>query len=100
MVPLLSVPLPTVELVLILGFPFAQIIVGRSRRRALWYAGKRVELLLAHGDHAAIRAHSDRIEPLVSGGIHPVPALELRRDLLNRALHAKRLVAADAKRRL
>jgi len=85
---------------LVLAFPLAQIIVRRTRRRAFGHAGKRVELLFAHGNDAAVCAHSDHVQPLVARGIHPVPALEFRRDLLDRAFHPKGLVAADAKRRL
>src|SRR5215471_14798987 len=85
---------------LVLAFPLAQIVVRRTRRRALRDAGEWIELLLAHGDNAAVRAHSDRVQPLVARGIHPVPALEFRGDLLDRAFHAERLAAADAERRL
>ena len=91
---------PNDQAIALPALALAQIVVGRARWRALGNAGERIELLFAHGDDAAVGAHPDRVQPLVARGIHPVPALELCRDLLDRALDAERLAAADAKRRL
>lgn len=85
---------------LVLAIPFAQIVVRRAGRGALGDASERIELLFAHGNDAAVGAHSHRIQPLVACGKHPVPALELGCDPVDRALDAKRLVAADAERGL
>src|SRR5712691_5597075 len=77
----------------------AQVILGgahlRARRGAVG-----IELLLGDRDYAAILAHLDHVE--ASGGIleHPVLALELGGDALDRALDAERLAAADAMERL
>lgn len=85
---------------LVLAIPFAQIVVRRAGRGALGDASERIELLFAHGDDAAVGAHSHRIQPLVACGKHPVPALELGCDPVDRALDTKRLAAADAERGL
>src|SRR5260370_39492261 len=82
---------------LILVVSLTQIVVSRTRRGALGHAGEGIELLLAHGDDAAIGAHSDGVEALVAGRIHPVPAFELCCDAIDRALDAEGLAASHAK---
>src|SRR5207302_7194482 len=61
---------------LILDLALAEIIVGGTDWRAFANAGERIELLLAHRDHAAVGAHSYRVQPLVADGKHPVSAFE------------------------
>src|SRR5690242_20138221 len=55
-----------------------------------------IELLLRDGDHSAILAHLEHVEPLRGILEHPVFALELGGDAVDSALDPERLVAADA----
>src|SRR5260370_26859065 len=82
-----------------LFFPLAQIIVAGARARAL---GRRIgiESRGGNGGDAAILAHLQYFEPAAGTAEHPVLALELGRDALDRALGAERLAAADAAERL
>src|SRR5215467_15673298 len=77
----------------------AQIIFGRARLGS-WRGTVRIELLLGDRHHPAVLAHLDNIEALRRVLVHPVLALELGGDALDRALDAERLVAADAMERL
>src|ERR1700743_2326232 len=79
-------------------FALAEIIVGgpdRPRRRPV-----RIEVFLGDDGNAAVFAHLDKIDPSRAARIHPVAPLELRHHTLDGALHAERLVAADAAERL
>src|SRR6516225_11297408 len=77
----------------------AQVIFGRaslgSRR-----GGVGIELLLGDRHHSAVLAHLDHVEALRGILEHPVLALELGGDALDRAFDPERLVAADAMERL
>src|SRR6185437_6245597 len=84
-----------------LGFrrSLTQVIVRgarfRPRRRAV-----RVEAVLGHGGDAAVLAHLDDLEAACRILVHPMLALELGDDALDRAPDAERLVAANAVKRL
>src|SRR5262249_2230531 len=73
----------------------AQVIFGRaslgSRR-----GGVGIELLFGDRHHPAVLAHLDHVEALRGILEHPVLALELGGDALDRAFDPERLVAADA----
>ena len=66
----------------------AQIILGgahvRARRRAVG-----IEVCLGRGDHAAVLAHLEHLEPLAPSPGHPVLAFELGDDALDRALRRR-----------
>src|SRR5438309_1137031 len=81
---------------LILVLTLAQIIIRRPWGRSFRNVLDRIELLFTHDDDAAVGAHPQGVEPLVANGVHPMPALELGRDPVDRALHAERRAAADA----
>src|SRR5260370_15203407 len=78
---------------------FAQIISGGARGRARNAAGSG-ELRFGQGDHAAVRAHFDGVEPTIAALIHPVLVRKRRDHALDRALDPEGLAAADAAERL
>src|SRR6185295_10548667 len=77
-------------------FLLAQIVLGRAQS----WAGRGavgVDRRFGRGDHAAVLAHLDQVEPAVLAALeHPVAAGELGGDSLDRALRPERLAAADA----
>src|SRR6202040_2176992 len=73
----------------------AQIIVGRAQLRARWRA-VRIEAFLGDGGDAALLTHFDDVKAAGGALIHPVLALQLGDDALDRALNAERLAAAHA----
>src|SRR5207253_1243166 len=77
----------------------AQIILGRARLRAR-RRGVGIEVCFGGGDHAAVRAHLERVEAPSIALVHPVLAFELGDDALDRAFDAERRAAADAGERL
>src|SRR6201997_2475060 len=77
----------------------AQVIFGRARLGS-GRGGVGIELLLGYGHDPAVLAHLDQVEALRGILEHPVFALELGGDALDRALDPGRLVAADAMKRL
>src|SRR5215831_7327825 len=77
----------------------AQVIFGRASLGS-WRGGVGIELLLGDRHHAAVLAHLDHLEALRRILEHPVLALELGSDALDRALDPERPVAADAMKRL
>src|SRR5262245_47728203 len=77
----------------------AQVIFGRAGLGS-WRGGVGIELLLGDGHDPAVLAHLDQVEALRGILEHPVFALELGGDALDRALDPERLVAADAMERL
>ena|ERR1700759_5476457 len=78
---------------------FAQIVVTRSR---LWplRCAIGIEAFIRHRGYAAILAHFDEVEAARPALIHPVRALELANDALDRAFDPKGLAAANAVKRL
>src|SRR5262245_59914477 len=90
---------PSVLPLALLLLPLAQVVLRRTRRGARRRAVG-VEVLLGDGGHAAVVAHPDHVEALRCASVHPVPALELGRHALDRALDPERLAAADAAERL
>ena len=60
----------------------------------------RIEFLFCDECDTAVLTHLDQIEPLRSVFKHPMLVRELRQDMLDRALDAERLAAADAAERL
>src|SRR5262249_60575958 len=83
------------------GFPLplAEIILAGARARAL---GRRIRIEARGRDDGdtAVLAHLEQLDPAVGAGEHPVLALELRGDALDRALGAERLAAPRAAERL
>src|SRR6266478_3288620 len=77
----------------------AQVIFGRASLGS-WRGGVGIELLLGDRYHPAVLAHLDHLEALRRIPEHPVLALELGGNALDRALDPERLVAADAMKRL
>src|SRR6516165_4860715 len=77
----------------------AQVIFGRARLGS-WRGGVGIEFLLGDRDDPAVLAHLDHIEALRGTLEHPVLALELGGDALDRAFDPERPVAADAVERL
>src|SRR5215475_11917657 len=73
----------------------AQVIFGRASLGS-WRGGVGIELLLGDRHHPAVLAHLDHVEALRGILEHPVLALELGGDALDRALDPEWLVAADA----
>src|SRR5215471_5521281 len=73
----------------------AQVIFGRARLGS-WRGTVRIEPLLGDRHHPAVLAHLDHVEALRGILEHPVLALELGGDALDRALDPERLVAANA----
>src|SRR4029453_1650744 len=73
----------------------AQVIFGRARLGS-WRGTVRIEPLLGDRHHSAVLAHLDHVEALRGILEHPVLALELGGDALDRALDPERLVAAGA----
>src|SRR5215469_13372260 len=70
----------------------------RARAGSLqsWRSGVGIKLLLGDRYDPAVLAHLDHVEALRGILEHPVLALELGGDALDRALDPERLVAADA----
>src|SRR5260221_3750268 len=77
----------------------AQVIFGRASLGS-WRGGVGIELLLGDRHDPAVLAHLDHVEALRGILEHPVLALELGGDALDRAFDPERLVAADAVERL
>src|SRR5215813_5942118 len=77
----------------------AQVIFSRARLGS-WRGGVGIEPLLGDCHHSAVLAHLDHVEALRGILEHPVLALELGGDALDRALDPERLVAANAVERL
>src|SRR6266436_1721299 len=77
----------------------AQVIFGRASLGSCRGAVG-IELLLGDRHDAAVLAHLDHVEALRGILKHPVLALELGGDALDRALDPERFVAADALERL
>src|ERR1700745_3906226 len=77
----------------------AQVIFGRARLGS-GRGGVGIELLLGDRHDPAVLAHLDHVEAVRGILEHPVLALELGGDALNRALDPERLVAANAVERL
>src|SRR5215472_16913609 len=73
----------------------AQVIFSRASLGS-WRGGVGIEPLLGDRHHSAVLAHLDHVEALRGILEHPVLALELGGDALDRALDPERLVAADA----
>src|SRR6185312_5710915 len=88
-----------VFVVLLQPLAFAQVVVGGARVRACRRAIG-IEILFGHRGDAAALAHPDDVEPLRRPLEHPVLALELGGDAIDRALDAERRAAAQAERRL
>src|SRR5215510_12936399 len=76
-----------------------QVIFGRASLGP-WRGGVGIEPLLGDRHHPAVLTHLDHVEALRGILEHPVLALELGSDALDRALDPERLVAADAMKRL
>src|SRR6516165_5482861 len=83
----------------LLFLALAQVIFGRASLGP-WRGGVGIELLLGDRHDPAVLAHLDHVEALRGILEHPVLALELGGDALDRALDPERLVAADAMERL
>src|SRR5215472_14433124 len=77
----------------------AQVIFGRASLGSRW-GGVGIEPLFGDRHHPAVLAHLDHVEALRGILEHPVLALELGGDALDRAFDPERLVAADAMERL
>src|SRR5215831_17789489 len=73
----------------------AQVIFSRAGLGS-WRGGVGIELLLGDRYDPALLAHLDHVEALRGILEHPVLALELGGDALDRALDPERLVAANA----
>src|SRR5262249_37985277 len=73
----------------------AQVIFGRASLGS-WRGGVGIDLLLGDRYDPAVLAHLDHLEALRRILEHPVLALELGGDALDRALDPERLVAANA----
>src|SRR5579885_372359 len=76
----------------------AQIVVGGARVRPRLGVG--IEVLFGDRCNAAVLAHLEDVEAPRRALKHPVLALELGGDPLDGALHAERLAADDAGKRL
>src|SRR5207247_6531076 len=76
----------------------AQIILRRASLGPRWLAIG-VELLLRDRHNPAVLTHFDQVEALRGILEHPMLAIELGGDALNRALDPERLIAADATER-
>src|SRR5689334_4049515 len=81
-----------------LRLALAQIILAGAHARA-GRGAVRIEGVLGDGDHPAVLAHLEHLEPAVGAREHPVFARELGRDTFDRALRSERLAAADAAER-
>src|SRR6516162_1686767 len=73
----------------------AQVVFSRASLGS-WRSGVGIKLLLGDRYDPAVLAHLDHVEALRGILEHPVLALELGGDALDRALDPERLVAADA----
>src|SRR5262249_45905793 len=80
-------------------FALAQIILGGASLGPRCFP-IRVEPLLGDRHNPAVLAHLDQVEALCGILEHPMFALELGGDALDRTLDPERLVAADAMKRL
>src|SRR5262245_20687320 len=80
-------------------FPLAEIILTGARARTL---GRRIRIEAGgrDGGDAAVLAHLEHLDPAVRAAEHPVLALELGGDALDRALGAEGLAASRAAERL